>query len=112
MQQHGSKFLASRTPPPSPDPEYSNTVASNLPVRGMGSKGQNLTSSEYGHVLCQIKGNGTCINMVENILSAYSPTHPPSPPSPDPWGEVKIQPFHNIVMLHIKFNGIANAATW
>ena len=106
-----ANFFASRTPPPSPDPEYSNTVASNLPVHGMGSKGQNSTSSKYGHVVCQIKGNGTCINMFANILSAYPPP-PPIPPPPDPWGEVKIQPFHNIVMLHIKFNGITNAATW
>ena len=28
----------------------------------------NSTFSEYGHVVYQIKGNGTCSNMVANIL--------------------------------------------
>ena len=32
---------------------------------------------------------------------------------PDPKGQnVQIQPFQNYVMLHIKLNGITNAATW
>ena len=34
----------------------------------MGSKGQNSTFSEHGHVAYQIKGNQVCSNMVANIL--------------------------------------------
>ena len=43
----------------------------------MGSKGQNSTSSEHGHVAYQIKENNECSNMVANILSADPP--PPYP---------------------------------
>ena len=39
------------------------------PTLGVGSKGQNFTFSEYGHVAYQIKGNDTCSIMVVNILS-------------------------------------------
>ena len=70
------------------------------------SKGQNSTFSEYGNVAYQIKGNDTCSNMVANIL----PADPPLPA--DPGGGVKIQLFQNMVMLHIKLNGMKNAATW
>ena len=45
--------------------------------------------------------------MVANSL----PTDPT--PSPDPGGQkVKIQLFQNMVMLHIKFKDITNAAQW
>ena len=51
MQQHGSKYFASRTP----------TIT-------LGSQGKNSTFSEQGHVVYQIKGNRECSNMVANIL--------------------------------------------
>ena len=37
---------------------------------GVGSKGQNLTFSEHGHVAYHIKENHECSNMVANILHA------------------------------------------
>ena len=42
----------------------------------MGSKDQNSTFSEHGHVAYQIKDNHECSNMVANILPADPP--PPS----------------------------------
>ena len=64
-----------------------NMVANNLPVdpyptQGVGSKGQNSTFSEYGHVAYQIKRNDTCSNMVANIL----PADPQLPPRYWGWG--------------------------
>ena len=55
MQQHGSNYLACRPTPL---------------TLGLGSKGQNSTLSENGHVAYQIKGNHECSNMVANTLSA------------------------------------------
>ena len=43
----------------------------------VGSKAQNSTSSEYGHVAYQIKRNHTCSNIIGNIL----PADPPPPPT-------------------------------
>ena len=57
MHQHGSIFLPID---PSPDPE-------------MGSKGQNSTASEQGHVAYQIKGNAECSNIQAHILSLHAP---------------------------------------
>ena len=58
MQQHGSKYFARRPlPPPPSDP-------------GVGSKGQNSTFSQHGHVAYQIKGNHECVKMVAIILPA------------------------------------------
>ena len=45
------------------------------PTLGMGSVGQNSTSSEHGRVAYQIKENQECRNIVANIL----PAEPPSP---------------------------------
>ena len=56
MQQHGHTYFACRPPPPL--------------TMGLGSKGQNSTFSEHGHVAYQIKGNNECSNMVSNILPA------------------------------------------
>ena len=64
-QQHGSKYFARRHPSPN-DP------------RGMGSKGQNLTFSEHGHVVYQIKGNHEFSNMEAYILHV----DPPLPQDP------------------------------
>ena len=44
----------------------------------MGSKGQNLTFSEHGHVAYQIKRNHQCSNMVANIMPADPPPDPGS----------------------------------
>ena len=67
MQHHGSKYFADR-PLPTPYPLT------------MGSKGQNSTFSEHGHVAYQIKDNHECSNMVANILP--SDHHTPTPPPP------------------------------
>ena len=74
----------------------------------MGSKDQNPTFSEHGHVAYQIKDNHECSNMEENIL-------PADPPPLDPGDEVsrsKSHFFQNMVMLHVKFKRITDAATW
>ena len=53
MQQHGSKYFACRPPPPRP-----------------WVFGQNIISTEHGHVAYPIKWNHECSNMVANILPA------------------------------------------
>ena len=58
----------------------------------------------------KLKGITKCNNMVANILLAD-----PCPPQPTTLGDgkkVKIQPFQNMVMLHIKLMKLTNAATW
>ena len=44
-----------------------------LPLRLWGSKDQNATFLEHGHVAYQIKGNQKCSNIVANILPAEPP---------------------------------------
>ena len=61
MQQDGSKYFARR---PLPHDHW------------VGSKGQNSTFLEHGHVAYQIKGRYKCCNMEENMLPA---DHPPEP---------------------------------
>ena len=54
-------------------------VANVLPIYlllGVGSKRQNSTFSEHGHVAYQIKGNDECINMQAHILSLQAPSIP------------------------------------
>ena len=69
----------------------SNMVANILPTDppppnpGDGSKGQNSTFSEHGHVTYQIKENQECSNMVANILTADP--YPPSHQRPWGWGQ-------------------------
>ena len=65
----------------------------------VGSKGQNSTFSDHGHVAYQIKGNLECHNMVATFC-------PPFHPLPNPVCEVQTQVFQNMVMLHIKLNEI------
>ena len=43
---------------------------------GLGSKGQNSTFSEHGHVAYQIKGNDECSKMQAHILSFHIPSTP------------------------------------
>ena len=74
----------------------------------VGSKAQNSTSSEYGHVAYQIKRNHTCSNIIGNIL----PADPPPPPANTGGLSVKIQLFQNINILYIKSKYITNAAKW
>ena len=62
MQQHGSKYFAHRPPL--------------LPTLVVGSKGQNSTFSEHGHVAYQIKGNEECSSMQAHILSLHTPSTP------------------------------------
>ena len=84
--------------------ECSNMVANILPADPhipppalwTGSIGQNSTFSEHVHVAYQIKWDHKCSNMVAKGV----------------WSKVQIQLFQNMVILHIKFNGITNAATW
>ena len=94
MQQHSV-----RRPPP---PHTHTHILTQTPTT-LGSKSQNSTFSEHGHVAYQIKGNHEC-SMVKNILTA----------DPGLWGwgqKVTIQLMQNKVMLHIKLKGITNAAT-
>ena len=69
----------------------------------VGSKGQNSTFSEHGHVAYQIKGNHKCSNMVANVLPA-DPTHPH-----DPGVGVKRSKFNFFIklneMLDLEFRG-------
>ena len=82
--------------PPPPPHTHTHTHTYTDP----GGGGQKSTFSEHGHVAYQFKGNQKCSNMLANIL--------PSDLLPGPGGQkVKIQ-----VMLHIKLEGIRNAATW
>ena len=85
MQQLSSNYFA--PPPP-------------LLTLGTGSK----AFSEQFHIAIQIKGKRKCSNMVANIFPAATPP-------PNPGGQkVKIQLFQNMVILHIKFKEITNAA--
>ena len=56
---------------------------SSYPTIVVGSKGQNSSFPEYGHVAYQIQGNDECSSMVANILPADS--------SPDPRGGILTQ---------------------
>ena len=62
---------------------------------GVGSKGQNLTFSEHGHVAYQIKGNGKSSNMQAHILSLHTSLT-------SGWGQRSKLFFLKVVMLHIK----------
>ena len=91
---------------------YSSMVANSFqqtptlppPDPGGSTIGQKSTFSEHVHVAYQIKWNHKGSNMVVNILSADLTARP--------WGGVKIQLLQNMVMLHIKLNGIMDAVTW
>ena len=92
MQQHGSKYLARRPPPP--------------PTVGVWSICKNSTFSKHGHIAYQNKWNHECINMSQIFYPQTTPNH-------DTWVQkVKIQLFQNRVMLHIILKGIMVAATW
>ena len=67
IQQHSSNSFTRRTSP-------NRTL--------WGSKGQNSTFSEHGHVAFHIKWNHECSNMVAILL----PADPPPPPNPTLWG--------------------------
>ena len=86
----------------------SNMVAKILPADpptlGVGSKGQNSTYSDHGHVAYQIKCH-KCSNMVAKIL-------PADPPTLGVGSKGQNLTFSEHTMLHIKLNGITNAATW
>ena len=64
---------------------------------------QASTFSEHGHVAYQVKWNHNCSNMVANIL--LTDPHPLTPPLPT-LGSLN---FENVLMMHIKLNGVANA---
>ena len=56
-------------------------VANFLPIDPLpgpwgGSKGQNSTFSEHGHVAYQLKGNKECSSMQAHILSLHTPSTP------------------------------------
>ena len=96
----------------------SNIVANILPADPppplgslMESIGQNSVFSEHGQVAYQIKGN----HEMQQHGSKYFARRPPPPPSahdPRGWKKIKIQPFQNMVMLHIKLMKFTNAVTW
>ena len=85
--QHGTKYYARRPPPPDP----------------WGQKVK-IQLSDDGHIAYKIKGNHECSNMVANIL-------PAAPPPPSLGSKDQIYLLQNMIMLHIKLKGIANAAT-
>ena len=71
-----------------------------------GSKGQNSTFSEHGHVANQIKGN----HQMQQHGSKYVARIPL--PDPEEWSQkVKLQPFQNMVILHIKLMGITKCSS-
>ena len=88
MQQHASTY---------------SVLTLTLGPWGLGSKGQNSSFSEHGHVAYQIKGNHKCSNMQGHILSLHTL---------DPWGGVKGQNnfFLKVVILHIKLKGMEHRA--
>ena len=93
MQQHGKSYFARRPT----DPNHSTL--------GLGSKGQNSTFSEYGHVAYQIKWNRECSNMQAHIQSLHTPS------TPGMVSKVKTHIcFLKVVMLHIKLKGMENRA--
>ena len=59
---------------------------------GVGQRPKFTFFTEYGHVAYQIKENDAFINIVANFCQW----------TPGPWGGVKIQPFQNMVMLHVR----------
>ena len=80
-------------------------------LRWWGQKFKIQPFSEHSHVAYLIKGNHECNSKVASILPA-DPT-PTSATWSWGWGQkVKILLFQNMVMLHINFKGITNAATW
>ena len=64
------------------------------PTLGVGSKGQNSTFSEHGHVVYQIKWDHKCSNRKAHILSLHTPL------IPGVESKVKIYFFLKVVMLH------------
>ena len=62
---------------------------------GVGSKGQNSTFSEHGHVAYQ-KGNHVCSN---------------KQPGRKYFTRSPLPPFQKMIMLYIKLDGITNAAS-
>ena len=104
----------------------------------MGSKGQNLTFSEHGHVAYQIKENDECSNMQSHILFLHTTLTPGMGSKVKPFflKVVKLYSkrewnvehhastysilthtvkcsnyfFLNIVMLHIKLKGMEHRA--
>ena len=92
-QQQGSKYFACRpsTPPPPPPPptlgygvkksefKYFACRPPSPLTLGLGSKSQNSTLSEHGHVAYQIKG-------IMNTATWYQIFCRQTPPPPTPWG--------------------------
>ena len=130
LHQHGSKYFAHRPPPPltlgskgrnstfsghghvayqiKRNHECRNMVANTFPADPAPSPHPEVKIHfflEHGHVAYQIEGNHECSSMVEIIL-------PPSQPPSTLGVGSKFDCFQNMVMLHIKLKGIANAATW
>ena len=93
MQQHGSKYCAYRPLPPPLTPL----------TLGLGTKGQNSTFSEHGHVAYKIKGNQECSNMVASIL----PTDPPLTLGMRSIGQNSTLSEHGHVAFQIKGNRAA-----
>ena len=81
-------------------------VANILPLPRIwgGSKGQNSTFSEHGHVAYQIKGNDECSNMQAHILSLHTLS------TPGVGSKVKTFFILKVVMLHIKLKGMEHRA--
>ena len=80
-----------------------NILPADAATNDPGVKKLKFNLSENGHVAYQIKGNCKCSNMVANVVR--------STPSQPLGLKVKIQHFQNMIRLHIKLKGIADATT-
>ena len=85
------------TPPP--------THQTPTPNPRMGSKVQNYTFSEHDHVAYQHE-------WISNAAAWYKIFCPQTPLTLEIGSKGQNSPFLNMVMFHIKLNGITNTATW
>ena len=89
MQQHASTY---------------SVLTHTLDPWGVGSKGQNSSFSEHGHVAYHIKGNHKCSNMQGHILSLHTPS------TLGVESKVKTFFFLKVVILHNKLKGMEHRA--
>ena len=81
LQQHGSKYFTHRPPPTHPSPTDPGV----------------FKFWERAHDAYKVEWSRKCCNIVANLHYTCRPL-----PPPDPGGGVIIQPFQNMVTLHIK----------
>ena len=93
--------------------QHSRLVANSLPADPLpdpGGRGQKVKVSTFFRTWSCCISNKLESRMQQQDSKSFA--HRP-PPDPGEWDQkVTIQLFHNMAMLHIKLNGITNAATW